>query len=123
MVWFVFQMISGVIIDTFSNLRKQGEEVDDNIQNTCFICELKRARIEKYYLGKEGFTTHLTEHDIASYMFYISYLKTKDPNEYTGIETYVKENIDKESVSWFPKKKCLTIEDWENKHQLQNQKN
>lgn len=118
MVWFVFQMISGIIIDTFSNLRKAGEEIENDIKNTCFICGLEREKIEKYYLGKEGFNKHLQEHDIASYMEYIFYLNEKDENEYTGIESYIKELIDKENISWLPIERCMVIEDWEMKHKV-----
>ena len=41
------------------------------------------------------------------------YLEDKDPNEYSGLESYVKENIDKESIIWFPIERSLKIEEWE----------
>ena len=49
-------------------------------------------------------------------MFYIFYLEEKDHNEYTSIESYVKDEIDKESIRWFPQGRCLKKEDWEMKH-------
>ena len=116
MVWLVFQMVSGLIVDTFSSLRKDGEEIEDDIQNTCFICGLEREKIEKFYIGKEGFNKHLEDHNISSYFFYMFYLEEKDPNEYSGLESYIKEQIDKESILWLPIERCIMIEEWELKH-------
>ena len=116
MVCLVFQMVTGLIIDTFSSLRNAGEEIENDIDNICFICGLNRGKIEKYYIGKEGFNKHLEDHDIASYFFYMFYLEEKKHSDYSGIESYVKTEIDKESISWFPIERCLRIEEWDTKH-------
>ena len=42
-------------------------------------------------------------------------MEEKDPNEYSGLESYVKKLIDEESTSWFPIGRSLKIEEWENK--------
>lgn len=102
MVWLVFQLISGLIVDTFSSLRKSEEEFDEDCQHICFMCGLDRETIEKYYLGKDGFNRHLEDHNVASYFSYVFYLKEKDPNELSGIESYVKAMIDKENIGWLP---------------------
>ena len=75
MVWLVFQMISGLIVDTFSSLRKKQEEYDRDYRNICFICGLDREEIEKLYLGKEGFNNHLEDHKVSSYFSFMFYLK------------------------------------------------
>ena len=95
-------MISGLIVDTFQSLRKQEEELDKDSKNICFVCGLERETIEKYYVGKDGFYKHLEDHNLASYFFYIFYLKEKDSSELTGIESYIKEMIDKENIFWLP---------------------
>lgn len=114
-VWLVFQMVSGLILDTFTSLRKNEEDVDNDIRNICFICGLEREKIEKYYIGKEGFSKHLNDHNTAFYLFYMFYLEEKDPNEYSGIESYIKEMLDQESIAWFPIERCIMIEEAENK--------
>jgi hypothetical protein len=102
MVWLVFQMISGLIVDTFSSLRKEQEEIEEDFKNVCFICGLDREVIEKYYTGREGFDRHLEDHNVCSYFCYIFYLKEKDSSEYTGIESYVQDQIELEHISWLP---------------------
>ena len=116
MVWLVWQMVSGLIVDTFESLRGEREKKEDDMKSTCFICGLKKEKIEKYYPGKEGFEKHLKDHSIINYFFYTFYLEDKDSSEYSGLESYIKNQIDKESITWFPQGKSLKIEEWENKH-------
>ena len=116
MVYIVWQMVSGLILDAFDNLRGDREEIEEDMETTCFICGLNREKIEKYYIGKDGFEKHLQDHSVDNYLFYMLYLEEKDPNEYSGFESYVKENIDKESISWFPIERSLKIEEWESRH-------
>ena len=118
MVWLVWQMVTGLIVDTFDSLRGDREELEEDMETICFICGLNREKIEKYYIGKEGFEKHLQDHSIENYLFYMFYLEEKDPNEYSGLESYVKENIDKESIVWFPIERSLKIEEWENRHKV-----
>ena len=116
MVWLVWQMVCGLILDAFDSLRGDREEIEEDMETICYICGLNRDKIEKYYVGKEGFEKHLQDHSVENYLFYMLYLEDKDPNEYSGLESYVKENVDKESIIWFPIGRSLKIEEWENDH-------
>ena len=116
MVWLVWQMVSGLIVDTFESLRGIREDKEDDMKSTCFICDLDKEEIEKYYRGKEGFEKHLKDHSVFNYFFYTFYLEDKASSEYSGLESYIKDQIDKESISWFPNGTSLKIEEWKNKH-------
>ena len=37
-----FNIIFGIIIDTFAGLRHDKEVMDDDMRNTCFICGIER---------------------------------------------------------------------------------
>jgi hypothetical protein len=51
----------------------------------------------------KGFAYHVKEdHNMWHYLFYISYIIHKDVTELTGIESYVKDCIDKKNIEWFP---------------------
>jgi len=121
MVWLVWQMVSGLIVDTFESLRGTREEKEDDMKSTCFICGLDKEKIEKYYPGKEGFEKHLQDHSVVNYFFYIFYLEDKDSSEYSGLESYIKNEIDQESISWFPHERSLKIEEWESKHKTSHE--
>ena len=118
MVGLTWQMVSGLIVDTFESLRGDREEIEDDMKSTCFICGLDKEKIEKYYPGKEGFEKHLQDHSVSNYFFYTFYLEDKESSEYSGLESYIKEQIDNESISWFPAGKSLKIEEWESKHKI-----
>ncbi|VDK39237.1 unnamed protein product [Gongylonema pulchrum] len=44
----VLNLVFGVIIDTFGDLRAERNEKDDQLRNNCFICGLGRGRLEVY---------------------------------------------------------------------------
>ena len=50
------------------------------------------------------FTKHIKkDHYMWNYIFFIAYLKDKDETEYTGIESYIHEKLQKSDfTSWFP---------------------
>ena len=118
MVGLTWQMVSGLIVDTFESLRSTREDKEDDMKSICFICGLDKEKIEKYYPGKEGFEKHLKDHSVANYFFYTFYLEDKESSEYSGLESYIKEQIDNESISWFPDGRSLKIEEWESKHKI-----
>ena len=102
LVWLIFQMVTGLIVDTFSTLRKETDDFENDLNNICYICGLEREEIEKVYVGKFGFNKHLQDHNLKSYFCFIFYLKEKNPIELTGIESYIKDLIDESNGSWIP---------------------
>jgi len=46
-----------------------------------------------------------------NYLFYIGYLYDKDTTEFTGIESYVADKLEKEEISWFPTYKALCLKE------------
>ena len=52
----VLNLIFGVIIDTFADLRNEKQKKDDIIRNTCFICGLERRAFDNRSIS---FETHI----------------------------------------------------------------
>ena len=62
----------------------------------------KRVDFDRSPLLKEGFKEHIKmNHYMWNYVFFIAYLKWKDKNDYTGIESYVFDKIEAKDVSWY----------------------
>ena len=40
-------IVSGIMIDTFAELRDERQKIEDDKKNMCFICGLDRATLEK----------------------------------------------------------------------------
>lgn len=110
LIFLVFQMVAGLIVDTFSKLRNESEAFQFDLNNICYICGMEREEIEKIYVGKNGFNNHLNDHNLKNYFCFIFYLKDKNPIELTGIESYVKDLILQENGSWIPYEACLMKE-------------
>lgn len=118
MIVIVLNLILGIIIDTFADLRKEKQEKDAMRQNNCFICGLERAAFNN--AGK-SFERHVTaEHHLWNYFDFIVLLKTKDETEFTGPESFVLNQIsqDPPNLDWFPQNRAMSLhEDTEEEDQ------
>ena len=54
----LMEILAGIIIDKFVDLRQNQEFIFEDSSNKCFICGQSREILEKYY-GKNGFYTHV----------------------------------------------------------------
>lgn len=105
----MFSILAGTIISTFAVLRKINEaNLNDQISK-CFICGLTKDVIEAS--TKKPFKFHRKyEHNEWNYIFFILYLKSKHPSEYSGIETLVAEEVKKGGINWIPQGRGFSLE-------------
>ncbi|EGD76540.1 type I inositol triphosphate receptor [Salpingoeca rosetta] len=110
MIVIVLNLILGIIIDTFADLRKEKQEKDDTRRNTCFICGLERQKFDAVGLS---FDEHCRfEHHLWSYLNFIVLLRTKDETDFTGPESYVSGLLEDDAnpdFSWFPRLQALSL--------------
>jgi len=96
----VLEIIFGIIIDTFAELREDKDRKDFDAKNKCFICNLERTEFEKEGIS---FESHIQkEHNLWNYLYYIVYLTGKKEDDFNGTETYIFDKYKKEDLSWFP---------------------
>ncbi|OQV23241.1 Inositol 1,4,5-trisphosphate receptor type 1 [Hypsibius exemplaris] len=104
-------LIFGVIIDTFADLRTEKQHKDDVLRNTCFICGLERSAFDN---KATSFDYHyMREHNLWSYLYFMIMLQVKDPTEFTGPESYVAEQIKNEKLDWFPRLRAMSLSNTE----------
>lgn len=80
-------LIFGVIIDTFGDLRQEKQEKDYTLKNTCFICGLDRSKFDNKTVSFDEHTKY--EHNMWHYLYFLILIKVKDRTEFTGPESYV----------------------------------
>lgn len=98
---------TGIIIDTFSELRDEKRRNDAEVKTTCFICGLQKHHFDS---KGNGWSTHIfKEHNAFAYMYYIFYLQEKKMSDCDGLEKFVKEKINNKSVEFFPLNKAMVI--------------
>lgn len=84
-------IIFGIIIDTFADLRDKRNTMEEDMKNVCFICGIERDEFDQF---ADGFEKHIErDHHLWNYLFYLYHLNITDETEYNGIESYVADKV------------------------------
>lgn len=100
-------IIFGIIVDTFSELRDLKWTAESDMRDTCFICSRNSYDFEHH--GK-GFEHHVTqEHNMWAYIFFFIHLNGTKVNDYNALEMYVFRLLQKENYDFFPLDRALSL--------------
>uniref|UniRef100_A0A3B4V3P5 Inositol 1,4,5-trisphosphate receptor n=1 Tax=Seriola dumerili TaxID=41447 RepID=A0A3B4V3P5_SERDU len=103
----VLNLIFGVIIDTFADLRSEKQRKEEILKTTCFICGLERDKFDNKTVS---FEEHIkSEHSMWHYLYFLVLVRVKDPTEYTGPESYVAQMIAEKNLEWFPRMRAMSL--------------
>ncbi|XP_078139425.1 inositol 1,4,5-trisphosphate-gated calcium channel ITPR2 isoform X1 [Centroberyx gerrardi] len=103
----VLNLIFGVIIDTFADLRSEKQRKEEILKTTCFICGLERDKFDNKTVS---FEEHFkAEHNMWHYLYFLVLVRVKDPTEYTGPESYVAQMIKEKNLDWFPRMRAMSL--------------
>jgi len=103
----VLNLIFGVIIDTFADLRSEKQQKEEILKNTCFTCGLDRSQFDNKTVSYEDHIRH--EHNMWHYLYFIVLVRVKDPTEFTGPESYVSSMIKDKNLEWFPRLRAISL--------------
>ncbi|KAM8861047.1 inositol 1,4,5-trisphosphate-gated calcium channel ITPR2 [Synchiropus picturatus] len=103
----VLNLIFGVIIDTFADLRSEKQRKEEILKTTCFICGLERDKFDNKTVS---FEEHIKfEHNMWHYLYFLVLVRVKNPTEYTGPESYVAQMIGERNLDWFPRMRAMSL--------------
>ncbi|KAL0272305.1 UNVERIFIED_CONTAM: hypothetical protein PYX00_005334 [Menopon gallinae] len=103
----ILNLIFGVIIDTFADLRSEKQQKELTLKNTCFICGLNRSAFDNKTVS---FEDHIKcEHNMWHYLYFIVLVKVKDPTEFTGPESFVDCMVKQHNLDWFPRLRAMSL--------------
>ncbi|GAB6029930.1 hypothetical protein CHUAL_005626 [Chamberlinius hualienensis] len=103
----ILNLIFGVIIDTFADLRSEKQQKEEILKNSCFICGMERKAFDNKPVS---FDEHIkSEHNMWHYLYFIVLVKVKDPTEFTGPESYVYAMVKNKLLDWFPRKQAMSL--------------
>lgn len=75
------------MVDSFCELREVAEKRGESLRDECFICGYSRSAYDDLG-GDYNFDNHIfQEHNLWNYLYFIHYLREKDPTEYNGVES------------------------------------
>eukprot|EP00056_Hartaetosiga_gracilis_P010415 m.153526 g.153526 ORF g.153526 m.153526 type:complete len:2653 (+) comp13309_c1_seq5:67-8025(+) len=106
-------VVFGIIVDSFSELRDEKYQTIELMESECFVCGLKAYEFEKFAEG--GFANHVKhEHYMWDYVAFFLHLLKKDPNDYNSHEQYVFENYVENESAFFPVSHALSLKNKRN---------
>jgi inositol 1,4,5-triphosphate receptor type 1 len=122
--WFLvciilLNVIFGIIIDSFGELRQHRQMIKGKISNECFICGIDRFTFDT---KGNGFDHHVEmEHPKWNYLYLFVMLREKEPTEYNGWEQHVAELIPPRRTppmaSFLPRNTALSLQE----HQMREE--
>merc|ERR1712048_1234591 len=115
-------ILFGIIVDTFGQLRENSTRRELYFRNISFIACLDRATLDRVATSEEITTREglpvsgfkwLNEdrQNCWNYMNFVFYLYRKDPINYTGPETVMMKLVRDEDISWLPLLQCKMLQD------------
>ena len=103
----LLNIISGVIVDTFQELREKSVEENETKLNICYICSLHRTLFEKRGIDFEYHKDH--EHNIMNYFSYIYKIEMTDESELNSLDYQVCQSIKNKRTDFFPINTCVSF--------------
>ena len=96
----MIDLIFGIVLRTFSQMREMVTNHEFDKVNHCFICHETRAFVEK---NQEDFQHHReVTHNVWNYVDYMIYLKFSDLHDLNAVNSWARENLDEKKISFLP---------------------
>ena len=96
----MIDMVFGIIVKSFDELRYRNQKFHTDKKNHCFICHSHRNTLEKM---RKDFNEHVKKtHNVWNYVEYMIWLKFKDVHDLNAVNQYVRGKMDRKDISWFP---------------------
>jgi hypothetical protein len=103
----LLNMINGVIVSTFSQIREESNEKDEDIKNKCFICNIDRVEFEK---RKIPFSDHQKyEHNTKTYIRFLIYLKITNEKDLDADQSFIIQCLKERDISCFPVLRSFSV--------------
>ena len=100
-------MVNGIIISTFTQIREENSNKETDQEDVCFICNRKRVQFEK---RKINFNKHIKyEHKQENYIYYLVTLLLTKESDLNSDQSYILESMKKKDIAFFPVEKTLYL--------------
>eukprot|EP01060_Flectonema_neradi_P008971 TRINITY_DN16422_c0_g1_i2.p1 TRINITY_DN16422_c0_g1~~TRINITY_DN16422_c0_g1_i2.p1 ORF type:complete len:2879 (+),score=387.34 TRINITY_DN16422_c0_g1_i2:29-8665(+) len=100
-------IVFGIIVDTFGELRQKREGREQELRTHCFICNVPSSEYDK---RADGFSNHVNrDHNMWNYMFFVFYIANKPRDELTGQESFVYNCLIQNDLRFIPVNTSLAL--------------
>ena len=99
-ILFLINIILGIIVDNFAEFRNNLDELNNDKNNICFICQMSRDDARNKNLN---FDLHReTVHNLWNYVYFLTYLHINNENNFKKLESEVWNKLINLDTSWIP---------------------
>ena len=103
----LLNMINGVIVSTFSQIREETTTKEEDMNNLCYICSIERGNFEKLQIS---FEKHCElDHNYKTYIQFLIFLKFTSEKDMDSDQSYISSCIKNKDVCCFPINKAMAI--------------
>lgn len=96
----MLEMIFGIIVETFRELRIHQQYFEYDKNEICFVCGVKRDQLEK---DKKSYNDHITnQHNLWNYVNYMIRLKFSNLQDLNALNSYAYELLKNKNITWIP---------------------
>ena len=96
----MIDLVFGIILGTFSDMREKERKYDSDKINNCFICHITKETVEK---KREDFTFHRDKkHFLWNYVDYMIFLKFSDIHDLNAMNSFARHNLDLKNICFLP---------------------
>jgi hypothetical protein len=114
----LLNVIFGIIIDTFGELRGDNLAKKEHMENTCFISGVDRFTLDT---KGRGFEKHIKEdQNMWNYLYLVVHLKEKDPTEYNGWEQWVADKLQAGDTSFIPVNTAISLSEYQERQEAES---
>jgi hypothetical protein len=102
-------LVFGIILDTFGQLREHREFVEEDQKGKCFICGMERSEFDRVAAG--GFDQHIEfDHHMWDYLYFMHYVKLKPSEDHNGQEGFVATCMESHEPLFYPIGQAMVVE-------------
>ena len=106
----ILNMINGIIITTFSQIREENDKRTEELEDKCYICGKTKVEFEE---AKLSFDHHVNEeHNYYTYLRFL--LQIKGQKILSDDEEYIRECILTEDLEFLPTERSMSLDEIKN---------
>merc|ERR1711988_1652100 len=110
----LFDIVTGIILDKFGELREDTAARADYFGSTAFISGIENSAYEEVDSSFKFEVLNEEHQNRWAYVFFLAHLEVKSRAEYNGAETMVFKAIEANDTSWMPSNKSYFWQDFNN---------
>ncbi len=113
--WFMvtftmWNVIKGITIDIFVELRQLKEAREEDTKERCFISGIDKLVFNRALGNRNAFDVHIKrDQNLWNYVYYCIFIWEQDKDDDDGLEYYVRHCIEDGELQWFPMNKAIRL--------------